>query len=272
MLNKTKQLHVCAAAAAPVEIYDNIVGVCGGAASAGRYGHLPVHAAALGGNLALLRHILAGDPSQINARDTLCGRTPLMVAVSSQIRPRARPSRAASRHPMDLVFNCSETNDAALVKDVEKIETLIFGDPQVALALVLVEMGADLCGILDNHGRTCIEWLAVAPSEAPLLRVLSTGRADVNWRSSRDRVTLTMRAVANKLPGRVKLLLEAGADASATTRKGKTALHVAVEVQSEDCIRELLPCSCKRAIDDKWETPRLLAMSMGAPTRVQKML
>jgi ankyrin repeat protein len=267
-MSKAEQhMLVCAAAAVSAAAYAELESVWG-AAYTGDYGHAPVHAAAIGGNCELLRQLIHRDPSQLDEPDALCGRTPLMCAAAAQVRPRLR--RARDDHDLSMAYPCSAENDESLAMEVESVQPMAFGERQVGAAVMLMEMGASVAGVADFHGRTALEWIAVGKSDALFKRALAL--VDVNARLNKKRATLLMTAVANDLPDRARALLELGADPNLAMTDGTTALHVAVEARSERCIRVLAPVACRRALNDQWETPRLVAVRMNAPKRVQAML
>ncbi|GFR62318.1 ankyrin domain protein [Elysia marginata] len=120
----------------------------------------------------------------------------------------------------------------------------------------------------DNAGHTPLS-IAVEENNIKVVSILVAGGGDVNYMRQPQCVSLLSLAVINNSLRMVKLLLNLGASPFTETVMWSTPLHLAVDQQNMDIIRELLRASCPLNTTSNAKcslrpvTPMQMAMDLG---------
>jgi ankyrin repeat protein len=197
-------------------------------------------AAAREGKADELQVLVESEPRLAEARDS-SGVSAILIALYHG-HPEIARWLGDRRTNLDIF-------EAAALGDVERVRTLLAGQPAVAAAWspdgftalglasfvghlpvvrLLIERGADVNAVGRNAGKYTPLTGAVTASHAPVVAELLRHGADANYRYSAGYTPLHV-AAANGSTDIVKLLLEAGARQDARAEDGQTprdyALH-----------------------------------------------
>ncbi|MBR2579165.1 MAG: ankyrin repeat domain-containing protein [Clostridia bacterium] len=238
-------------------------------------GDTPLHLAAQGGILRVIRVLLAYHPN-INAQND-DGKTPLYCAVEAGntdvvnelIRNHAdvnisdalgyTPLHIASSRGYHVMVQSLLNNGAA--SDVRAGE----GDTPLTMAIrdadettvncFLGRQGIDLdlggaCGNTPLHE-------AVLQGDVRLAQALIDSGAYVDAQNDKGNTPLMFTTFDRGNPEMARILLDAGACCEIRGERGATPLHKAVELGQEDMVRVLLQSNPSLDIrDDAWRAPR----------------
>ena len=246
-----------------VEIADLLIRARANVNAANEYGATALSVACATGNVALIELLLDAhaDPNA----PLLSGETPLMTAVD---KGDIRTASVLLAHGADV--NAKETKGG-----------------QTALMWAAANRSPELVKLLVDHGADARA--RSAGGFTPLLfaaqqglvesgRALLPAGADVNERSTRDRMTALMVAAASGNNAFSILLLEKGANPDLTSESGFTALHYAASDRNgADVVRALLGRGAQpnprttrdtrrnttSGVSVKGATPLFLAASLG---------
>ena len=192
------------------------------------------------GDLAVVRTLLAADPSLASARNE-SGISPLLMSIYTG-RPEVREMLLTSGATMELA-------EAAAAGDFTRVKHFVDADPSLAksfsadgfpvfalacffghleTARYLAEKGADIHAVASNGSGYNALTAAVAAGHTEVVRWLLERAFDPNYRYGSGYTPL-LSAAANGHLEILKLLLTHGADAHVKTNDGKSALALAAE-------------------------------------------
>lgn len=229
----------------------------------GTIGHrLPLHFAAEGGHLGIVKALLSRDQSQLNARDHL-GQTPLHKAARE-----SREDVAVFLLLQEGIEADPEDNDGwrplmnAISRGNAKIVRMIFAHSDV-----------DPNYKLKNQGQTPL-WMAITKADdCAILRSLLE-RSDLDLtRTSRWGEGCVYRAACWSKHAALQLLLDRGADINLPNEEGRTPLSIAASKGNKEGIKILLkqPNIAIDQADQTKKTPLMYAAE-AAQTQCVKLL
>eukprot|EP00042_Codosiga_hollandica_P041001 m.361586 g.361586 ORF g.361586 m.361586 type:complete len:478 (-) comp56007_c0_seq17:89-1522(-) len=243
-----------------------------------------LHLAAVFGQTAMVRHLLALQIFDCNCSGEEEGITPLMQAVRSGLIECCRALLDAGADPLLQSTNghtvlhiaCENGQPEVLdyllsIDSVLQLLNVTSNSGRTPLVVAaehsflecaerLLQAGADPC-IADQFGRTPLFYSAQDPRPNLLQQLLRVEGVDVNAQSQLKGETALMVAANRGLQANTQILVDAGADASIQDRKGRSALHLAAE-RCDPIIVEILLKACADQInllDRDDETPLMFA-------------
>eukprot|EP01029_Cantina_marsupialis_P000063 TRINITY_DN10067_c0_g1_i1.p1 TRINITY_DN10067_c0_g1~~TRINITY_DN10067_c0_g1_i1.p1 ORF type:complete len:374 (+),score=115.68 TRINITY_DN10067_c0_g1_i1:114-1235(+) len=118
------------------------------------------------------------------------------------------------------------------------------------------------CDSKDKRGRSCFHFAVAYPQ---ILSSLLDSDADINTKQDSTEFTPLMFAAYQNQPESIKLLLQKGAVAKESNKKGKTALMLACEEGNTECIKNLLDFDkdLSLQVDNEGNTAAHWAFMMG---------
>jgi len=211
---------------------------------------LPIHFAAEGGHLGMLKVLLGHDKSQLNVRDYL-SQTPL--------RKAARESRedvVAFLLSQEGIEADSEDNDGW-----RPLMTAVGQSNAKIVEMILAHPGVDPNHKLKNQGQTPL-WMAITKTDdCAILRILLE-RPDLDLtRTARWGEGCAYRAACWSQHAALQLLLDRGADVNFPNEEGRTPLSIAASKGNKDGLEILLkqPNIAINQMDKTNKTPLMYA-------------
>lgn len=190
---------------------------------------LPIHMAAEGGHVDIMKVLLRKDKSQLNARDWL-GLTPLHNA--------ARKSQQGV-----VEFLLSSEDIEADPEDIDGFTPLMnaVGHSDLEIVrLLLARPEVDPNHQLRGHGQTPLWMAAASPDDEAVLRsLLERSDLDLN-KTARWGEACVYRAACYAQHTALQLVLDKGADINLPNEKGQTPLSIAAAKGNKECLEILL--------------------------------
>lgn len=218
---------------------------------------LPIHFAAEGGHLEIVRSLLSRDKSQLNARDHL-GQTVLHKA--------ARDSQEDVTEfllSQEGIEPDPEDNDGwrPLMNAISRGNAKIVG-------MILARSDVDLNRKLKDHGQTPL-WMAITVADdCAILRALLE-RSDLDLtRTARWGEGCVYRATCWSMHAALRLLLDRGADVNFPNETGRTPLSIAASKGNKEGL-EILLTQPKTEINQADETNKTPLMYAAEADQIQ---